>query len=336
MGYTYRWNSAQTDATLLTASTTDTFSVDLGGGPVQQTWRYPSPAECLGCHTAPAGRVLGGRTAQLNRSFPYPGGSDAQLHAWGACLGLFRAPIEAPSFYGALADPANTSEPLASRARSYLDANCAHCHQPGAPAPGGLDLRHTRLLGGMNLIGVTPTEGDLGITGAQRIRVGSKAQSVLWHRLQSIDAQIRMPEGSLQPDPLGVALIGSWIDTGLATLDSDLDGHPDASDNCAYEANASQTDGGGWMSSTPDGIGDACQCWNVDTTAAVTAADSVRLRQYVAGRSGGVSAGLPRRMSFTDDAGRPSILDVTRFRRSLAGADGPLAQTCPAATHLVP
>ncbi len=336
VGYTYRWNTAQTDATLLTASTTDVFSVDLGGGPVQQTWRYPSPAECLGCHTAAAGRVLGGRTVQLNRNFAYEGGTDAQLHAWGACLGLFDTPLEAPTFYGALADPANTAEPLAARARSYLDANCAHCHQPGGPAPGGLDLRHTPLLGGMNLIGVAPTEGDLGITGAQRIRVGSKAQSVLWHRLQSTDGAIRMPKGSLLPDPLGVALVGSWIDTGLATLDSDLDGQPDATDNCAYEASASQSDGGRWLSSSPDGIGDACQCGNVDSSGAVNVLDLVRLRQYLAGTTSGISAGLERRLSYTDDAGRPSILDVTRFRRSLATADAPLAQTCPAATRLVP
>ncbi len=44
VGYTYRWNSAQTDATLLTASLTEPFTVDLGSGPVQQTWKYPSPA----------------------------------------------------------------------------------------------------------------------------------------------------------------------------------------------------------------------------------------------------------------------------------------------------
>ena len=77
-----------------------------------------------------------------------------------------------------MADPNDAAETLNSRSRSYLAANCAHCHQPGGPAPGGMDMRYEPLLGGMSLIGVTPTQGDLGITGAQRIKPGASAQTV--------------------------------------------------------------------------------------------------------------------------------------------------------------
>jgi uncharacterized repeat protein (TIGR03806 family) len=336
VGYTYRWNSTQTDATLLTQATTDTFTVDMGSGATQQTWQYPSPADCLSCHTSAAGRVLGVRTEQLNRDFAYPGGSDNELDAWGRCLSLFTEPIAAPSFYPALADPANAAAPLGERARAYLASNCSHCHRPYGPAPGALDMRARVLLGAMNLIGVTPTEGDLGIVGAQRIRVGSKGQSVLWERIQSTDLTERMPLGSRVPDPLAVSLLGSWIDTGLGVIDSDGDSVPDSSDNCPYEPNATQTDSGGWMSSVADGAGDACQCANATLTGAITIDDMSTLRQYLAGNTGFAIAGLPRRSSFADPEGRPSVLDVTHLRRALAGTEPPIPQICPAATQLAP
>lgn len=86
-----------------------------------------------------------------------------------------------------------------------------------------MDLRSTRLLGELNAIGVAPTEGGLGLPTPQRIRVGVPEQSVLWHRQQSTDAGIRMPDGSLVPDPAAVPVFDTWIGSGLATLDSDED-----------------------------------------------------------------------------------------------------------------
>jgi uncharacterized repeat protein (TIGR03806 family) len=336
VGYTYRWNTAQTDATLLTDEATDTFTVDMGGGATQQTWQYPSPADCLGCHTPAAGRVLGVRTEQLNRNFTYPGGPGNQLHAWGTCLSLFTEPIAEASFYPALADPANAAEPLGERARSYLASNCAHCHRPAGPAPGGLDLRRAPLLGGMNLIGVLPTEGDLGLVGAQRIRVGSKGQSVLWERVQTTDLAVRMPAGSRVPDPLAVSLLGSWIDSGLGVIDSDGDTVSDATDNCDYEPNTTQTDSGGWMSSGSNGVGDACQCGNAALTGAITVSDLSALRSYLAGNTAAAFPDLQRRSSFPDLEGRPSVLDYTHFQRALAGLEAPYPQICQAATQLEP
>jgi uncharacterized repeat protein (TIGR03806 family) len=336
VGYTYRWNASQTDADLLTTALDEPFTVDTGSGPTQQTWHYPSPTECLGCHTSAAGRVLGARTVQLNRNFAYPGGAANQLQAFGECLGLFDKSIASPAFYGSYADPANTQETLGARARSYLAANCAHCHMPGGPAPGGIDMRYEPLLGGMNLIGVAPTDGTFGIPGAQRIRVGAHGQSVLWQRMASLDANLRMAKGTRVPDPLGVSLIGSWIDTGLSVLDSDGDGVPDAGDNCPYEPNGDQVDGGSWLSSSPNGIGRACQCSNVDTSGIVNLNDSIRLRMYLAGVTSGTLAPVDRRCAYPDGAGKASVLDSTHFRRALAAQEAPPPQTCPAATRLSP
>jgi hypothetical protein len=159
---------------------------------------------------------------------------------------------------------------------------------------------------------------------------------VLWSRVASTDPALHMPAGSLVPDPLAVALLGAWIDTGLATVDSDGDGDPDAADNCPYEPNASQADAGTWLASTPDGIGDACQCLDVTPTAAINALDAVRLRAYLTGNVALVTAGVERRSNHPAPAGRASILDVTRLRRALAGLDPAPAQVCPAASALQP
>src|SRR5690606_5245142 len=69
-GFTYEWNAAGTEADLLASGKTKTVA--------GQTWRYPSRAQCMNCHTAPNGnlaaeRVLGLETAQINRDYIYPG-----------------------------------------------------------------------------------------------------------------------------------------------------------------------------------------------------------------------------------------------------------------------
>src|SRR5262249_32645513 len=53
-GYTYQWNDEQTDAVLVgPAGDERTFTIpdtEAPGGKRQQTWRFPSRAECVRCH----------------------------------------------------------------------------------------------------------------------------------------------------------------------------------------------------------------------------------------------------------------------------------------------
>ncbi|RYE84197.1 MAG: hypothetical protein EOO75_18420, partial [Myxococcales bacterium] len=68
-GYSYEWNDAGTDATYVPGGKKKVIG--------DQTWLYPSSAQCLQCHTQAAGRTLGLEVAQLNGLLDYPGGAYA-------------------------------------------------------------------------------------------------------------------------------------------------------------------------------------------------------------------------------------------------------------------
>lgn len=212
-GLTYRWNDAETEAFLLAGAETATYDVedaDAPGGRRALRWDYPSRSDCFRCHTEAAGIVLGVHTRQLNRAFAYPAATDNQLRAWDH-VDLFDVRLAAPARYPAFPDPSDEAAPLEDRARAYLHANCASCHQPGGPAPGTMDLRAETPDGAMAVFDVAPTEGDLGIEDARRIAPGDPEASVLWERMRSTDPERMPPLGSRLPDEEAIRLIEAWI-----------------------------------------------------------------------------------------------------------------------------
>ena len=215
-GYTYRWNAAQTDADLLAGGEDGTYTVQdpaAAGGSRQQVWHFPSRTDCLRCHTAAAGDVLGVRTGQLRRPYAYPGGIDDQLRSWNH-VGLFTVDVGNVAAYAPWTDPRDTSASVGLRARGYMAANCAQCHLPGGPAPGGLDLRWGVAPGAMNVVGVRPTQGDLGLADPWRVRAGDRASSVLYLRVTRLDATRMPPLAHELLDPDADLWIGGWIDGG--------------------------------------------------------------------------------------------------------------------------
>ncbi|HEU0224135.1 MAG TPA: hypothetical protein VFR29_01750, partial [Steroidobacteraceae bacterium] len=204
-GYTYQWNQAQTEATRV-----------MGGGTVNvgnQTWIFPSEAQCLQCHTDAAGGSLGLETAQQNRDHTYPqtGRTANQITTLNA-VNVLSPPVAAnPPAY---ADPANTGQSLTARARAYLHTNCANCHRPNGPTGVNLDLRHGTPLSQTGACDVVPARGDLGIADARIIAPGDDARSVLHARMnRRNDPNMMPPIASNLIDTAGVALIGSWIDS---------------------------------------------------------------------------------------------------------------------------
>lgn len=211
-GFTYRWNADESDAILLTGRETETITVNLAdGGTRDQLYSYPSRTDCLRCHTQVAGFTLGLKTRQLNRDFDYLDITDNQLRSFNN-INLFTTDIGDAADYEAFAALADSTIDLPTRARTYLDVNCAQCHQLGGPTPVDLDLRFDTVDGSLNAIGRLPAVGDLGIANAEIIAAGEKERSVLWQRMQALNTDRMPPLASHLVDSEGIDLVGQWID----------------------------------------------------------------------------------------------------------------------------
>ena len=133
-GLTYRWRPDNNDADLVGVDgfTEEIEITDASGDTRLQTWDYPSRTQCMQCHTSQSGFVLGVNSRQLNLTVQCAetGADENQLIAWSEA-GLIQ-PFTVQDLQETPALVAvEDAESLENKLRSYLDANCSHCHQPG-------------------------------------------------------------------------------------------------------------------------------------------------------------------------------------------------------------
>jgi uncharacterized repeat protein (TIGR03806 family) len=204
-GYSYEWNSTETDAVLLPGTKTKL----VGTTP----WTYPSRDECLLCHTAAAGHSLGPETAQMNRAITYPAtGRTANQLATFEAIGLLDAPLGSPpASLPALPRTDDLAQPLDLRARAYLHSNCSHCHRPGGPGRGSADFRHATPDEELGVCGVAPVEGDIGVPGALVLYPADPSRSVMSLRMHATDGNRMPPIARNLVDGAGTDLIDDWI-----------------------------------------------------------------------------------------------------------------------------
>ncbi len=210
-GVTYKWRADNSDADLLTTNLTETIPIKTATGVRTQTWYYPSRQDCLTCHTANAGLVLGVKTRQLNRDFTFPSGaSDNELRTWNH-LGLFDTNLDETQLQNlpALARIEDSNRSLEDRARSYLDANCAQCHRPRGTVA-YFDARFDTPLAKQGLIN-GPVLIDQRIDNSRVVAANDVWRSILLLRASSIDGLKMPPLAHNRVDEAGVELLKQWI-----------------------------------------------------------------------------------------------------------------------------
>ncbi len=224
----YIWRADGSDADLAVAGGTRRVSWIHSDGSSRSTdYVIPDANSCKNCHSLTRAESGSGRTTEtvivpigpkarfLNRDNVYGTETVNQL------VQMKRAGILAgvPSDLAAVetvADWQDTAAPLEDRAKAYLDANCAHCHNPGGFASNsGLFLEYWRPVDTSYGICKTPVAAGAGSGGLQySIVPGSSAESIMTYRMDSNAADVRMPEiGRSVIHTEGVALIRDWIDS---------------------------------------------------------------------------------------------------------------------------
>ncbi len=214
-GLTYKWNAAQTDATLVGEDGADeSISIRDGATVRTQVWRYPSRSECLACHSGVGGFAAGFNTHQLNRSRDDGDGTSVNQISWLSGMGYFTTPVRSTNGLLAYAHATNTAATVDHRVRSYLGANCSSCHQPGGTGQGYWDARLHIPWAQAGLIN-GPLGSYLG-NGANRvIRPGDVGRSMLHTRISALGPRHMPPLATSVLDTQSIALLAQWISTGL-------------------------------------------------------------------------------------------------------------------------
>lgn len=209
---TYKWNKDQNDAVLLTGA--DTQVVNTSNGP--QTWYFPSREECINCHLAEVGSVLGLQTRHINKNLLYPStGIVANQLFTLSHLGLIDETITAAtaSNYMALFAKDDLGASLEDRARSYIDVNCSYCHQPNVQNSAMFDGRFSTPLVDQ-LIVYGPLVYDEGLIDPRVVVPMEVDRSMMHHRMNSLANGIAMPPLAKNVvDDEGVQLIADWINS---------------------------------------------------------------------------------------------------------------------------
>lgn len=209
----YVWNDEQTEAFLnLNGSTKQITWID---NAVSRTIDYdiPNEVKCAVCHTINnEKKPIGIKPQNLNGNYNYSDGTYNQLSKW-ITSGILENNLH-PNI-NAVVNYKDNSKPLETRVRSYFDANCAHCHQPGGYADHfalKFEFKETTNLTNMGVC--VAAEHTVPGHPGRIIKPGDLTQSLLYYRVTTNDPNFRMPFlGRTIVHDEGAALIADWINS---------------------------------------------------------------------------------------------------------------------------
>jgi parallel beta-helix repeat protein len=210
----YVWDSEQSDATYVFAGAeVDVEYVDKEGADAKQVYLVPSAVQCGSCHEKDDElEVLGLVARQINKDIRKGDQTVNQL-AWLSEQGAFENKPPSDG-YLTLVDPYHSTDDIDAAARSWMDANCAHCHRDGGAA-GATALFLSADEDDETKLGIckSPIAAGSGAEGLEYdIVPGNPDASIMVFRIASTDPEVKMPEiPNLQVDEIGLQLIVDWI-----------------------------------------------------------------------------------------------------------------------------
>lgn len=226
----YVWNNEQTEAFLnMNGSTTSITWIDEENNTkTVPEYRIPNEVQCIICHKSQE-TINGVFTTKYipiaikpqNLNFQYNYGTETvnQLTKW-IQIGYLDSNFSLPSTSATTIDYRDVTKSLDLRVRSYLDINCAHCHQNNRHCdyrPMRFAYSETGASNGLANLGVCVNTVDMQNFApalGKIITPGNINRSMLYHRLNTNDEAYRMPlHGRTVIHTEAVNMIGQWINT---------------------------------------------------------------------------------------------------------------------------
>lgn len=222
----YVWNENQTEA-FFDLQGSDKPIQWLENGQIKNVvYRIPNEVQCITCHkltqTVNGQNVtfytpIGIKPQNLNNNYNYGSETRNQLTKW-IEQGYLDNNFTFPSENNSTINYTDASKPIEVRVRSYVDINCAHCHQNNRHC----DYRPMRFAfaetnGNQTNMGVCVNTSDIQdfpTTLDQVINPGFAEYSMLFYRINTTNEAYRMPlHGRTLIHDEGVALIQEWINS---------------------------------------------------------------------------------------------------------------------------
>ncbi|WP_284653422.1 hypothetical protein [Flavobacterium terrisoli] len=225
----YVWNAEQTEALLdLAGSYTPVTFKDDNNNTRSVDYRIPSEVQCMVCHknnevidndVVITYMPIGIKPQNLNYNYNYGSVSKNQLTKW-VEQNYLDANFTYPTAENTTINYSDTSKPLELRARSYVDINCAHCHQHNRHCdyrPMRFAFSESGAVNGHTNMGVcVPTADMQEFPSAYNtiVKPGSTERSMMYYRINTTNEAYRMPlHGRTLIHDEGVALMGEWINS---------------------------------------------------------------------------------------------------------------------------
>lgn len=225
----YIWNDEQTEAFFsLSGSYTEVAWKDENNVVKSTNYRIPAHAQCIVCHKQRVetgeGEVtvhipIGIKPQNLNYPISYGSSMQNQLQKWIA-MGYLEGDFQMPDASQTVIDYSDISKPVELRVRSYVDANCSHCHSPMRHCdyrPMNLAFTATGGPNGRTNLGVCVSTEDMQDFPPELDKIvnpGRAAQSMMFYRINTTDEAYRMPlHGRTVIHEEAIGLFTEWINS---------------------------------------------------------------------------------------------------------------------------